>query len=183
MKDMKILLFIFTIILMTSCLIFSEPKYPSCYGTEFNPTRKALGIPLLKDDWIATDSSERGTKWKPSVRIENKPYHSSKVIRYYNGTLAWEFDNYFSNKTYQTGDGTSYEQLTIRFYYISSKYNKNIPPKGYPEYDVVGFICDYIHLHENGFSEIRDLITKYQADSILISWGLGDEIVPLPIEK
>lgn len=179
----RIKLCLLFIILMTSCLISSEPKYPARYGVEFNPTRKALGISLLKEDWTATYVSNTITAWGPLNGKKGESYHASKSICYYNGTLGWEIDTFFGNKKYQTEDGTSYEYLTVSYYYISSKYNKNIPPTGYPEYNVVGFICDYTHLHENSFSEIRDLITKSQADSILISWGLGDEIVPLSIEK
>ena len=39
MKSMLVLLLTYT---MSSCLISLEPKYPACYGVEFNPCTNSL---------------------------------------------------------------------------------------------------------------------------------------------
>lgn len=167
---------------MTSCLISLEPKYPACYGVEFNPTREVLGIPLLKEDWVPVDSSDSKTTWKPPIKEKDKPYHSFKKIKYLNGTLTWELDNYESNKKFVTVDVTATESLSIQFYYISSKYDQ-FRSKDKSIKDFVGFEYIYMHSEKHGYCIARDRVTKFQADSILTSWGLEDEIVPLPGKK
>ena len=179
---MRIILLFFIIVAMSSCLISLEPKYPACYGIEFNPTREALGIPLLKDDWIPVNTSDSITTWRPPINKKGMSYHSFKKIKYLNGTLAWEVDNYKSNKKFVTVDVTAYESLSIRYYYISSKYDQ-FRSKDESIKDFVGFEYIYAHNEKHGYHIQSDRITKFQADSLLTLWGLADEIVPLPTKK
>jgi hypothetical protein len=143
-----------------------KPKFDS----SFNPERKKIGLEVLPADWQPISIGSYFTTWRVPV-ITGQPQLTKITATYERDRLILEEDNYSSGKTFNSFDGTLFEELCVRYYLVKKIEGLD---------SVKGWYC----LYSGRFSarDIKDTskpvdnilshISLEQADSILKNWGL-----------
>jgi hypothetical protein len=145
------------------------------YGMAFNGERERIGLPVLQENWRYNKIiGESADEWINPSYNEDIPYHFKKTVTFNRDTIINETDYYIGQQEFNTIDGRGKEHLYITYYFIE-----------YEEYDKkcdIGWECIFVTATEatssNLVPERRAYawtiidITKEEADSILVSWGL-----------
>lgn len=161
-SSIKIVLYLL-IILLSSC---REQSYE--YDTKFNLTRDSIGLPLLDTNWklykngLDNDNREFLIYINPKVKNgwdKKSPIHYSKDIKYTSDTIIYEADTYFSGETFETIDATINISMVVKYYFTSDK-----------EGNHKGWKYTLFSTPENNMYGLE--LTKEQADSVLLDWGV-----------
>ncbi len=137
----------------------------------FNEERKKVGLPMLPENWrydkiIGGDGNAE--RWlNPNQKY---PCHFQKLVEFDNNKqIIYETDLYYGVNKYPSvdRDNTMTERLTISYYFQDENREKRwrtekLKKKGWN----CNFECQ--KTENSGNTEI----TKEQADSILVLWGL-----------
>jgi hypothetical protein len=156
-KQVKNVILFFMIFIVVSCT-----NKPPRYGAQFNSVRSQIGLPVLPENWILNKVSRTGSEWINPQKDLSKPFHRFKTIVYNDDTVLWESDQYNGPGFYKTIDGKFREEL-----YITYNFTIN-------ESSIVGWECA-LFCEETIGRGSNEKITKFQADSVLISWGIKRE--------
>lgn len=124
------------------------------FGKNFNHVRDSLGVPIIEEDWIISESNPYDRFWKSSDAFgkSNLPIHESKISYIRDNDIVSEEDDFF----YDMADSLAY-RLILRYEFKKSVWD-----------------CEVV--------EIRKLekrpakywpVTPAQADSILRKWRLS----------
>jgi hypothetical protein len=149
-------------------MILQSCEYaPPKYGLKFNETREKIGLPILSENWEhLKEFGETGSSsWINPNYDKEKPYYFRKTVIFNKDTIIWESDWYIGQQKFNTIDGTFNEELYITYHFIKNKYHN------------FGWECvlSTAIKSDNDYYHIENIsITKEKADSILVSWGLGN---------
>ena len=155
---------------LTACVRY----YPPCYGVDYNPVRKRLGIVPLDQTWkFKRPVNKDFTLWYNPDPDTIRAAHLSKEVIYLDGRLLSEADSYVNTRIHKTCDGMykDREYLEVIYYYQPGEYKRNQTEGNGLKTE--GWHC--IYQRGEGLNDWReDVITKVRADSIIASWGIAD---------
>lgn len=168
LKDMKKI-----IITIISCLsLLSCKKERPNFGMGFNEERKKIGLPVLSENWKYKKII--GGDGKTERWINPRPKYPCQLIKTVtfdqNKKIIYEKNTYYGVNTFPSidaGDATMTESLFISYYFQDEK-RKNDWSK--EKLKKKGWNCSFYSqkTQSSGNTEI----TKEQADSILVAWGI-----------
>lgn len=154
---MKLYLVLLLIILCTTSCKRSSNNIK--YGLKFNKERIDIGLALLSSDWIVSCLNENQIWWdNPVIYNDSIALYISKVIQLKNDTIISETDIFINKNSLEVHGIIIKEKLYYTYYFIP-----------YEEF-TKGWTYLVEQNPENGK---RGYISKHEADSILLSWGLS----------
>ena len=154
---------------------YDKKHHSPSYGVDFNSVREKLGIALLSSTWTLEEPiGDDKIIWHNTNTYNARPRHVSKTVLYPGGTLLGETDLYSHPRTYRTQDSVYNESLSVTFYYRWYTIQLGVKARS-RKIDIVGWHCVYNHGDGQNGCEMES-VTKAQADSIVLSWGITDSI-------